>query len=179
MARGRFTLQAIRRQWGEYLDSVKWRYAGELTAYWRNYAFQSILCALILFLALLLLRLENAVIAASIGATAFIVFSMPDSVTAKPRNVIGGHLVGLSLGVFSTLIPQPDPMYSAIVYSVAVGLTMFVMVVTDTEHPPAAGTALGIAISGYSLDAAIAIVTGAVVMSTAHHFLRPYLKYLP
>ena len=88
-------------------------------------------------------------------------------------------MVGLSLGVLCALIPQPDPMYSAIVYSVAVGLTMFAMVVTDTEHPPAAGTALGVAISGYSADAAIAVVTGAVIMSTAHHFLWPYLKYLP
>ena len=77
------------------------------------------------------------------------------------------------------VMPQPGPTYSAIVYSVAVGLTIFVMVVTDTEYPPAAGTAFGIAISGYSFDAAIAIVTGVVVMSTAHLFLRPYLKYLP
>ena len=44
---------------------------------------------------------------------------------------------------------------------------------------PAAGTALGIAISGYSFDAAIAVITGAVLMSVAHHFLKPYLKYLP
>ena len=118
-------------------------------------------------------------IVASIGATAFIVFSMPDSVTAKPRNVIGGHLLGLALGAACALIPQPDPIYSAIAYSIAVGLTMFAMVVSDTEHPPAAGTALGVAMSGYSTDAAIAVVTGAVVMSIAHHFLKPYLKYLP
>ena len=104
---------------------------------------------------------------------------MPDSITAKTRNVIGGHLLGLTLGAACALILQPDPLYSALSYSIAVGLTMFAMVVSDTEHPPAAGTALGIAMSGYSTDAAIAVVTGAVVLSTAHYFLKPYLKYLP
>ena len=51
---------------------------------------------------------------------------------------------------------------------------MFVMVDTDTEHPPAAGTAFRIAIGGYSLDAAVAIVTGTVVMSTPHIEGNPY-----
>ena len=51
--------------------------------------------------------------------------------------------------------------------------TMFVMVVTDTEHPPAAGTVLDFAAGGHSSDAAIAVVTGALVMSGGHNFLRP------
>ena len=39
--------------------------------------------------------IEHAVVIASIGATAFIVFTMPRNITAKPRRVIGGHLAGL------------------------------------------------------------------------------------
>lgn len=173
------TVRQIRQHLGSYVLSTRWRYGQELKSHWKEYTLQSLLCVLVLFIALMVLRFEHVVIVASIGATAFIVFSMPDSVTAKPRNVVGGHLVGLALGTASTLVPQPDMIYSAIAYSVAVGATMFVMVVSDTEHPPAAGTALGIAISGYSSDAAIAVITGAVLMSVSHHFLKPYLKYLP
>ena len=51
--------------------------------------------------------------------------------------------------------------------------------VSDTEHPPAGGTALGIAISGYSTGAGIAVVTGLVVLSTPHNFLKPHLRCLP
>ena len=179
MARALRTVGELRQRWRSYVLSTRWRYVQELKSHWKEYSLQSLLCVLVLFIAFMVLRFEHAVIIASIGATAFIVFSMPDSVTAKPRNVVGGHLVGLALGTVSTLVPQPDLIYSAIVYSVAVGATMFIMVVSDTEHPPAAGTALGIAISGYSLNAAIAVITGAVLMSVAHHFLKPYLKYLP
>ena len=172
MARTLRTVRELRHRWGSYVLSTRWRYGPELKSHWKEYTLQSLLCVLVLFIAFMVLRFEHAVIIASIGATAFIVFSMPDSVTAKPRNVVGGHLVGLALGTVSTLVPQPDLIYSAIA-------TMFIMVVSDTEHPPAAGTALGIAISGYSFDAAIAVITGAVLMSVAHHFLKPYLKYLP
>jgi CBS-domain-containing membrane protein len=59
-------------------------------------------------------------------------------------------------------------------YSVAVGLSFFTMVVTRTEHPPASGTALGVAIAGFSLGAAIAVVTSVVMLSLVHHFLGHY-----
>jgi CBS-domain-containing membrane protein len=145
---------------------------------WKNYIFQSFLAALTIFLVLLFLNIEQAVIISAIGATAFIVFAMPKEITAHPRNIIGGHLVGLAIGSLCALLPQPSLHLSILAYSLAVGLSIFIMVVIDTEHPPAAGTALGLATMGFSLGAAIAVVTSAVLLSLAHHFLKPFLKNL-
>ena len=145
---------------------------------WKNYIFQSLLATMTTFIVLLLLSMEQAVIIASIGATAFIVFAMPTSITARPRNVIGGYLIGLLCGSICALIPQPSSLHSVIAYSLAVGLSFFVMVIADAEHPPASGTALGVAITGFSLDVMVAVITSAVVLSLAHHFLRPFLRDL-
>lgn len=47
------------------------------------------------------------------------------------------------------------------------------MVVTDTEHPPAAGTALGLIIPGYSHYAVVFILSGALILSAMRFVLRP------
>ena len=150
----------------------------ELRLFWKNYIFQSFLAILAIFIVLLFLSIEHAVIIASIGATAFIVFAMPKSITAKPRNVIGGHLIGFLSGCLCALIPHPSFLYSILMYSFAVGLSIFVMVVTDTEHPPASSTALGFAITGFDLNTTIALVTSVIILSLAHHFFKPYLRDL-
>lgn len=150
----------------------------ELRLFWKNYVFQSFFATLAMFIVLLFLNLQHVVIIASIGATTFIVFAMPNYITAKPRNVIGGHLVGLLSGSLCALIPHQSFIYSILVYSLAVGLSIFLMVVIDTEHPPASGTALSIAITGFSLSTAIFVITSTVVLSLIHHFFKPYLKDL-
>ena len=109
MARARRAVRELRHRWGSYLLSTRWRYGQELKSHWKEYSLQSLLCVLVLFIAFMVLRFEHAVIIASIGATAFFVFSMPDSVTAKPRKVVGGHQVGLALGTVSTLVPPARP----------------------------------------------------------------------
>jgi len=139
---------------------------------------QSILATLSVFIVLYFLSIQHAVIIASIGATAFIVFAMPDSVTAQARNVIGGQLVGLFYGFLFSLIPQSTLINSIMVYSLAVGATIFTMVVTDTEHPPAAGTALGIAMTGISLDVFIAVSISIILLSLIHRFLKSNMKDL-
>lgn len=150
----------------------------ELRLFWKHYVFQSLFATLTLFIVLLLLQLEHPVKIASIGSSAFIVFAMPRSITANPRNVIGGHLSGLICGSLCALIPHTDTLYAALVYSLAVGLSIFTMVVVDTEHPPASGTALGFAITGFSMEAAIAVMASSVALSLVHRFFRMRLKDL-
>jgi CBS-domain-containing membrane protein len=150
----------------------------EFQLFWRRYLLQSFFATLTIFVVLLLLSLQHAVIVASIGATAFIIFAMPQNITAKPRNVIGGHLVGLLSGFLCSLIPHTLFFYSVLVYSLAVGISIFVMVVVDTEHPPASGTALGVAITGFSLNAVIAVITSIIILSLAHRHFGSHLKCL-
>jgi len=118
------------------------------------------------------------VIIAAIGASSFIVFAMPKAVTAQPKSIIGGYILGLAIGALSWLIPQPTFAYQIIVYAALVGLTMFAMVATDTEHPPACGTALGVAVSGWSLSVTLTILVSAVILAIAHVALARYLKDL-
>ena len=150
----------------------------EFRQHWKNYVLQSLLATFSIFIVLYFLSLQHAVIIASIGATAFIIFAMPGTVTAKPRNVMGGHTTGLIIGSLCSMIPHPTVFYAALSYSLAVGLAIFIMVVTDTEHPPAAATALGFAISGFSMKTAIALILSIVVLSLVHYFFRPHLKDL-
>ncbi|MGB2876810.1 MAG: HPP family protein, partial [Dehalococcoidales bacterium] len=127
---------------------------------------------------LLLLNLEHVVVIASIGATAFIVFTMPRNVTAAPRRVIGGHIVGFICGSAVAVIPHPTALTAIIIYSLAVGTTIFLMVALDVEHPPAGGTALGVAITGFSVSVMVAVLTSSIVLSLAHRFFKKYLKDL-
>jgi CBS-domain-containing membrane protein len=154
------------------------RIRSEFKRLWKNYLYQSFLATLTVAIVLTILNQENAVIIASIGATAFIVFAMPGYLTAKSRRVIGGHIIGLIAGLLSGLIPHSTTFSSILVYSLAVGSSAFFMVALDCEHPPASGTALGVAITGFSWSIGIAVITSSILLSLAHHFLRKYLRDL-
>ena len=146
--------------------------------YWKNCLWQSLCATGVIWLVLTLLSLEHAVIITSIGATAFIVFMKPHSPFAAPRNVIGGHLVGLAMGALISLIPHPSPQSAHLVYAAAVGAALFAMVVTATEHPPAAGTALSVAVSGASWKVAATVATSVLLLALFHELLQPHLRDL-
>jgi CBS-domain-containing membrane protein len=150
----------------------------EFRQHWKNYVMQSLLATFSVFIVLYFLSMRHAVVIASIGATAFIIFAMPDSITAQPRNVIGGQLVGLLSGFLFSLLGQPALIYSLVIYSLAVGTAIFIMVVIDTEHPPAAGTALGVAMTGISLEVFIAVIASIILLSLIHNYFKPYLRDL-
>ncbi len=122
--------------------------------------------------------MRHAVIIAWLGATTCIVFAQPDNITAQTRNVIGGHIVGLFCGFLFSLIGHPAMLYELMIYSLAVGTSMFVMVVTDTEHPPAAGTALGVMITGITLQVLVVVVVSIILLCVIHRVLKPYLRDL-
>ncbi len=155
----------------------------EVKAHWRNYVFQSLLATASLFCVLIFLEQGEEVIIASLGATAFIIFAMPDKITAQPRNVIGGHIVGLICGFVGywllNILPSPDQFIAeAGIHAFAVGLSIFIMVAIDTEHPPAAGTALGVAIGGLDARLVISVLFFSIVFSGIRLLLRKHLRDL-
>jgi CBS-domain-containing membrane protein len=141
---------------------------------WKYYLWQSFLAAVAFFVILLVLEKERIVLISAMGATAFIVFAMPNAVSANARNVIGGHLVGLLLGMIFFFI-QFSYLYE---FPILVGFTIFVMVALDVEHPPAVGTALAVMINEVSPDVSFIIIATAIILSFCHHYLRKYLKDL-
>ena len=149
---------------------------------WINYFLQSFLAMVAIFIVLVTLSLQHIVIVASIGASAFIVFTMPGSVTARPRNVIGGHMIGFMSGSLCWYVglffPRTELVVTLAMYSLAVGLSILLMVITGTEHPPASGTALATAISGFSFKILLALIISTCVLSAIKYILKPYLKDL-
>jgi CBS-domain-containing membrane protein len=143
---------------------------------WKNYLWQTAAATFVLFLALRFLQQRDIVIISSIAATAFIVFCTPNSPFARPRNVIGGHSLGLLAGTLAFLVPQLGQ--GPIRLSLAVGLNILLMLVTATVHPPACGTALGIAITGPSIEAVVAVLVSSTALSLGRFSLRKYLKNL-
>ena len=167
-----------RHQAGRVMKRSVQKMIEEFRLYWKHYVLQSLFATMAVFIVLYFLSLQNAVIIASLGASTFIVFAMPDSITAKPRNVIGGHLVGLFWGFVFSLVPHAATIGCLVCYALAVGLSIFSMVVTDTEHPPASGTALGVAITGMSPQVLVAVVLSIVLLSLIHRFFKPFLRDL-
>jgi CBS domain-containing membrane protein len=160
------------------------KWSEELKLRWKNYLVQSLLGGAVMFLLFLFLSLQkDAVIIASIAATAFIVFATPDGFFALPKNIIGGHLTGLICGLSAALVlrygfAQSNIIAVNIAYSLAIGASIFFMAAFNLEHPPAAGTALGVAIQGWSWQVIIAVVVSVALLSLVQPIAEKYLDDL-
>jgi len=145
---------------------------------WKPYLLQSFLAGLTSFVILLVLSLENAVVIAALGASAFIVFGRPFDLTARPRNVIGGHMLGFLIGSACSMLPQEPMLATLLSYALSVGLAVFLMVVLYMQHPPAAATALGVAVRGCTWETFFAILTFTLVLSMVHFAFKSRLRNL-
>lgn len=83
--------------------------------------------------------LDPVFLVGSLGASAVIVFGAPDSPTARPMAVLGGHFVSALIGVACFRLAGSTPWFSA---ALAVALSIAVMHRTGTLHPPGGATAL-------------------------------------
>ncbi len=77
-------------------------------------------------------------IAAPFGATAVLVFGVPDSPLAQPRNIIGGNLVAAIICVVCVALFGSAPWVMAIAVATTIKLTQIMRMV----HPPAGAVAL-------------------------------------
>lgn len=81
---------------------------------------------------------QQALLMAPFGATMVILFVLPDSPLAQPRNIIGGHLLTTLVGfVFLQAFGV-----SALSLSLAVGSGILLMQLSKTTHPPAGANPL-------------------------------------
>ena len=87
---------------------------------------------------------DITLVMAPFGATAVLVFGVPKSPLAQPKNVILGHLITAFIGVFFVQFIG----VSQIDLAIATGLGVSVMLLTKTTHPPAGANPLLIMMSG-------------------------------
>lgn len=91
-----------------------------------------------------LLESDFVFLIGSFGASCVLVYGVIESPLAQPRNLIGGHFISAIIGVtIQKLIP--DILWLAA--PLAVALSIILMQITKTLHPPGGATAL-IAVTG-------------------------------
>jgi hypothetical protein len=153
-----------------------------------RYILQCALATLTILIVLVFLDvLTQTAIIAALGASSFIAFTMPAHDASKPRFLIGGYLVGISVGCFCHLLSLSPWMASLFVSlrissivcgALSVGMAIFLMVITDTEHPPAASVTLGLVLNQWDHLTIVSILCGIILVSTLKWLLKPVLKNL-
>ncbi len=153
-----------------------------------RYILQCGLATLSVFIILLILgTMSNVVIIAALGASAFIVFTMPESQVSRPRFLIGGYLVGITAGLLCYYISSLSLLtrisviheHSLVVFaSLSVGLAIFAMVTTNTEHPPAAGLAMGLILNEWSYMTIFVAMAGIVSLCIIRYLFKSALRNL-
>jgi CBS-domain-containing membrane protein len=104
-----------------------------------------------------------AMLVASMGASAVLLFAVPHSALAQPWNVVGGHLVSALIGV-SCARYIPDMLFAA---ATSVGVAILVMHYLRCIHPPGGATALTAVIGGSSVhDLGYVFVIEPILINT-------------
>jgi CBS domain-containing membrane protein len=82
---------------------------------------------------------DNMFLIGSFGASSVLIYGIINSPFSQPRNLIGGHLISAIIGVtIHKLIPQELWLSCAM----SVSLSIVMMQMTKTLHPPGGATAL-------------------------------------
>lgn len=110
---------------------------------------------------------DSLFLVGSFGATAVLLYGVPNSSFSQPRNMVGGHIISAIVGVSCSLLLSAMPALAA---AMAVSIAILLMHLTRTIHPPGGATAI-IAVIGSEeihrmsyLYVLTPIATGALIM---------------
>jgi CBS domain-containing membrane protein len=81
---------------------------------------------------------DNLFLVGSFGASSVLIYGVINSPLAQPRNLIGGHLISAIIGVTISFFVKEVWLAAAL----AVSLSIVLMQITKTLHPPGGATAL-------------------------------------
>lgn len=175
-------LELLREESSPHLLDPKFR------RHYRRYIFQALLATATMTVVLLFVdSLSTAAIAAGLGSSVVGIYINPSGATARVRAVIGGHTMALIIGSALSFILFSGSMESftlshtefhTLVMAVSVGLLILVMAVTDTEHPPAAGIAIGMTSREWTPEVFWAILGALVLLGAIKLILRRHLRDL-
>lgn len=181
----RIAPRRTRLQAARHTRALRW-VDPHFTHRWKAYLIQSTAAAVLLWVILLAQDIiSSGAIVAAIASSVAIVFLVPHSVASSPVRIVGGHLSAVVAAyiVVGIALFFPDSVAEAVWFkdllgAVALGVAIMLMSMTNTEHAPAAGTALGLAILGTPVQPVLFIVTAAMIVAIARVLLGPRLQNL-
>jgi CBS-domain-containing membrane protein len=148
---------------------------------WKQYVFQCLFVTAAIAIVLVLLdSVYQTVLIAALGASSVVAFAAPSLRASRPRCLMGGYVAGVAVGtglsMVANLIGDTELLSNHTIHilfgALAVGLAMFIMVVTNTEHPPGAAIALGFVLNEWDLMTVIVVLTGITSITVIKEAVR-------
>ena len=144
-----------------------------LRGHWGRYIAQSMLAVFAMLAVLFFVdSVSDAALISGLGSTVVTAFLHPNAPSGRLRSIIGGHSCGLFVGSVLALVFINYGLFSfdfqyldILVMSAAVGGTILLMGFTDTEHPPAAGIAIGMASRPWDLNVFVYIMIAVLILA--------------
>ncbi len=112
----------------------------------------------------------SAVLFASFGASAFILFLTPRAKSARLKSFVESYVVGAFIGALGFYLSAILPLY--VVAGIIVFLLSSLMIVADAPHPPAIGIALAFVLYKIDVYGIFIVILGLVILL----FLRVVLE---
>lgn len=131
------------------------------------------------------LALDRPMLFPSLGPTAYILANRPHEPSSSFYNTVIGHLIGIAAAFIAVSVTASEDTPSVLgdgdlvgerlwASLIAVMLTVFVQLLLQATHPPAAATTLLITLGGFGLNGGdvVTIIAGVVIVATAGEAIR-------
>lgn len=107
------------------------------------------------------------------GASMVLVMAVHESPLAKPKNILLGHILSALSGVIILYLIGDN----FLALGIAVALAVFVMIVTDTIHPPAGANPIIVILTGQGISFVLfPVAVGAFILVVFAYLYNKLLK---
>ena len=107
------------------------------------------------------------------GASMVLVMAVHESPLAKPKNILLGHIISALSGVIILYLIGDN----FLALGIAVALAVFVMIVTDTIHPPAGANPIIVILTGQGISFVLfPVAVGAFMLVVFAYLYNRLLK---
>ena len=107
------------------------------------------------------------------GASMVLVMAVHESPLAKPKNILLGHILSALSGVIILYLIGDN----FLALGIAVALAVFVMIVTDTVHPPAGANPIIVILTGQGISFLLfPVAIGAFMLVVFAYLYNKLLK---
>ena len=107
------------------------------------------------------------------GASMVLVMAVHESPLAKPKNILLGHILSALSGVIVLYLVGDN----FLALGIAVALAVFVMIVTDTIHPPAGANPIIVILTGQGISFVLfPVAVGAFILVVFAYLYNKLLK---